>query len=559
MSRILSKLNPFPLRLSEVAATARRHRVCAPHVEHLECRALLSTVPVNINQYVNHSLQGYTNGSDYPPGGTQLTVAGVPFTLADYPGGGAGDIQTPESKVSAFDVPVSIDNPGTVYTLINSTYGVFGDTIGSVEFKATGGLDYTVHLVEGQDIRDHNRDGFNNTIGQGALGGLYVGTASFAGGQVRLDEQAFALPASFHSATLTDIILHGNGNYPDGNPFLAAASVSASTIISLSSFAPDSASNPLLSNGNYDGTYQISGAALPNNPNLTLGVYWATGPAASDVIGSPVYTAPMAAQAAGTYKFSVNLSNLVFPPSNAQYLVAILDNQKVLPAAQESNNVAAIGSDVLQAPLSYELDSIAPSIDFATTREQRVFLWLAQYSSTINATASDYGIDPRAIAGAIAWEALQNTHSLGNKLAVVGIDALGPGKIVPYGDASTVEGTNKFGHFLPSFGIDFISRDYYLEDPVHAIRYAAAILNAYAVEASAVGINLRTVDNIGILVSYYEGVKLADGSYVTLQRGQKYFSQRALTLKSMPLMHNTEMGQWVDNNLDYLGMALGTN
>ena len=68
-------------------------------------------------------------------------------------------------------MPVNIANPTTVYTLINSIWGVYGDTVGAVEFKATGGLDYTVKLVEGQDIRDHNNDGFNNTIGQGALGG----------------------------------------------------------------------------------------------------------------------------------------------------------------------------------------------------------------------------------------------------------------------------------------------------------------------------------------------------------------------------------------------------
>ena len=86
----------------------------------------------------------------------------MPFTLADYPGGGTGVIQTPESQLSVFDIPVSIDHPDTVYTLINSTYGVLGSTIGSVEFKATGGLDFTVNLVEGQDIRDHNQDGFTD-------------------------------------------------------------------------------------------------------------------------------------------------------------------------------------------------------------------------------------------------------------------------------------------------------------------------------------------------------------------------------------------------------------
>ena len=86
-------------------------------------------------------------------------------------------------------------------------------------------------LVEGQDIRDHNNYVFNNTIGQATLGGIYLGTASFGGGQVRLDEVGFTLPSSFQSSTLTDIILHGYGNYPIGNPFLAAATVTNNLII----------------------------------------------------------------------------------------------------------------------------------------------------------------------------------------------------------------------------------------------------------------------------------------------------------------------------------------
>ena len=53
----------------------------------------------------------------------------------------------------------------------------------------------------------------------------YVGSANYGGGQVRFDEQQFVLPLSFNSATLTDIILHGYGNNPDGQPFLAAATV----------------------------------------------------------------------------------------------------------------------------------------------------------------------------------------------------------------------------------------------------------------------------------------------------------------------------------------------
>ncbi|MGP0064470.1 MAG: beta strand repeat-containing protein, partial [Isosphaeraceae bacterium] len=151
------------------------------------------------------------------------------FTLPNYPGGGTGIVQTPnQSAPSVFNIPVNIADPTTVFTLINSAFGVSGDIVGSVEFQATGGLDYTVNLVEGQDIRDHNNGGYVNTIGQGALGGIYVGSAYYGGGQVRLDEQGFLLPSSFNSATLTHIILHGVGSGSAGEPFLAAATVATS-------------------------------------------------------------------------------------------------------------------------------------------------------------------------------------------------------------------------------------------------------------------------------------------------------------------------------------------
>lgn len=199
-----------------------------PRVGLLEQRAMLSWSQVNIDSYVNSNLQNYTHGSDYPIGGTSLTVGGVAFTLANYPGGGTGVIQTPyQLSPSSFDVPVNVANPTTVYTLINSTWGIDGDTVGAVEFKATGGLDYTVNLIEGQDIRNHCNCGYNQIIGQGALGGTYLGTAYFGGDQVRFDELGFTLPSSFQSSTLTDIILHGNNDYPNGNPFLAAATVAS--------------------------------------------------------------------------------------------------------------------------------------------------------------------------------------------------------------------------------------------------------------------------------------------------------------------------------------------
>ena len=182
-----------------------------------------STFETGISQ-VNANLRTYANGSDYPIAPTTLTVGGVDFALV--PDGttasSLGVLQTTGSGTS-FDIPVNIAGATTLYTLINSTYGVAGDTVGTVEVKGTGGLDATFNLVEGTNIRDHNNGGYENTIAAGTP------SATFGNGQVRLDMQTFTLPAAFATARITDIILTSQGGTPQGNPFLAAATVATQT------------------------------------------------------------------------------------------------------------------------------------------------------------------------------------------------------------------------------------------------------------------------------------------------------------------------------------------
>jgi hypothetical protein len=209
--------------------------------------------------------------------GSVQVGGGQSFTLSDYPGGGDGIIQTQtasQSSPSSFDIAVNIADPTVVYALINSIYGEYGDTVGAVEFEATGGLVYTVDLVEGQNIRDFNNDGYNDLIGEGALGGTYLGSVSYGGGQVRLDELGFDLPAAFQSATLTDIILLGYGNVPDGEPFLAGATVATSNgpvPVDISSLVNSNLQT--YSNGGYfppGGTTVQPNATVAISGNLTI-------------------------------------------------------------------------------------------------------------------------------------------------------------------------------------------------------------------------------------------------------------------------------------------------
>ena len=81
---------------------------------------------------VTANLQTYTAGTDFPAGPTMLTVGGVDFTLVPFSGtaNGLGVLQTAGSG-SSIDIPVNITGASTVYTLINSTFGLDNDTVGS--------------------------------------------------------------------------------------------------------------------------------------------------------------------------------------------------------------------------------------------------------------------------------------------------------------------------------------------------------------------------------------------------------------------------------------------
>lgn len=179
----------------------------------LPAHATLIEVPLPT---LNDSLQNLTNGSNYPTSGA-LTVGGIPFTIAQDANGN-NMWATFLLPVPVLDIPVNVFGAVTGYTLMNSFFGVCGTTIGSVEFKGTGGADVIFNLVEGTNIRDHFTGVFCNTIDPGTP------TINF-GGDVHLDLQTFVLPASFASETLTHIILTGFKQGGGGEPFITSVTV----------------------------------------------------------------------------------------------------------------------------------------------------------------------------------------------------------------------------------------------------------------------------------------------------------------------------------------------
>jgi hypothetical protein len=146
--------------------------------------------------------------------------------LAGFPGGGLGIIQTPAGD-SSFTIAVNQANVTTAYGLINSAFGSFGSTVGSLVFTDSVGDTFTDTLVEGTNIRDHFNDGFNNSS-SGILA-----TACFGSGcSDRLDAYQITLPAAFALNTLVSITFNGINAGGAGEPFLAgltAQTASATT------------------------------------------------------------------------------------------------------------------------------------------------------------------------------------------------------------------------------------------------------------------------------------------------------------------------------------------
>ncbi len=127
--------------------------------------------------------------------------------------------------------PLSVDVliPGatTVYTMMNA-YSPGGGTVATVEFQGDAGASQTFSLTGGVGIRDFFQGSFVNTINgtttvnafeafnvQGAAGTGNVNTGLT--GNYVIDEQVFALDASFLTQNLTNVTVAGNG---DGTPII---------------------------------------------------------------------------------------------------------------------------------------------------------------------------------------------------------------------------------------------------------------------------------------------------------------------------------------------------
>jgi hypothetical protein len=196
----------------------------------------------------------------------------------------------------------------------------------------------------------------------------------------------------------------------------------------------------------------------------------------------------------------------------------------------------------------------APEMCVATRRktitldEMRVLAWLKSHAPEIVAVERKYNIDRRAIAGAIAWEALENVkHGTGvwpgpGKVHAIGVTKI-LGKAIPNPmKKSVAEETEDAGYLPPRSGV----RDRYntLKSPSASIAYIAAIMRGGSDIAEENGFTMN--DDPVALTEFYQAWDL--------ERWRKHMQTKA---PGTAIVGADRMSVWVRKNLDYLEDAVG--
>jgi hypothetical protein len=165
----------------------------------------------------------------------------VPFGLAELGGNPltTGVVQTPGNTpfgtTSSYTFSVPTGTHATeLFSLLNTAFGAAGFNEGSVVVTGTGGETATLNLTEGFNIRDHNNDGFVNTLSDPTVVPTYFLLGSpvspTISAQTRLDRQQLILPSSFDGDTIASITFNGIDNAGDGEAFLAGLTLSDASV-----------------------------------------------------------------------------------------------------------------------------------------------------------------------------------------------------------------------------------------------------------------------------------------------------------------------------------------
>ncbi len=164
---------------------------------------------------LNTDIRTYGDGASYQPlFPNQQTWNGVPFQLSVGASGATAFAN------GVLDIPVDVFGVTSAFTIINSAFGALGANNGSVEFFGSTSY-YKVDLIQGQNVRDHLDNVYNNAIDNvNAIPAFSIGPS-----RARLDQQIYHLPAAFGTETLVTIRFTGLDLGAAGIPFITAATV----------------------------------------------------------------------------------------------------------------------------------------------------------------------------------------------------------------------------------------------------------------------------------------------------------------------------------------------
>ena len=176
--------------------------------------------------------------------------------------------------------------------------------------------------------------------------------------------------------------------------------------------------------------------------------------------------------------------------------------------------------------------------------EVRVVLWLRRYRRYLREYAKRFTVTPVAIAGAIAWEALENPMFFT-------VSSVGPGKIhtrtspIPLlGSDRTLARQIEEANYLPKQSE--AGRERLLKSPQGAILYVAAMMGAAADIAKTAGFEIRF--NPGVLTTFYQGHDLASW---------KAHMQRKKARGDTTFNIEDTMATWVESHLKMLTLGTG--
>ena len=102
---------------------------------------------IDLSSLTNANLQTYTDGTAYPTAGSTVTIGAASFLVSSDAGaaGTTGAIQV-SSPSDSFVIPINQAGYSTVYVLVNSAFGVLGETVGSLVFEDSAGDTDTISL-----------------------------------------------------------------------------------------------------------------------------------------------------------------------------------------------------------------------------------------------------------------------------------------------------------------------------------------------------------------------------------------------------------------------------